>query len=219
MIVQIFEVGTAEEAAAIARLGVDHIGVLVGTGKFPREVDYAGTQAIFQAVPPGAKKVALTLSPDLDEVVEIVEAVAPDILHLGTVPDCLRPDEMKELRKRCPRPEIMRTIPVRGEEALGLAREFAPISDYLLLDTQDPGEPQIGATGRTHDWSVSRRIVEDAGCRVVLAGGLGPENAAEAVRRVGPFGVDSKTRTDREEGRGKDLDRVKRFCEAARSAV
>ena len=218
MIVQIFEVGTPEEASAIAGLGVDHVGVLVGKGAFPREVDFGGARAIFDAVPPGSKKIALTLSPDLSEVVEVVRAVAPDIIHLGTIPSRLLPPEMSRLRKEFPGVEIMRTIPVVDEAAVDLTLQFAPVSDYLLLDTQDPGAPQIGATGRAHNWSISRRIVEVSGCRVVLAGGLGPDNVADAVRRVRPYGVDSKTLTDRRGGTGKDLDRVKSFCHAAKAA-
>jgi len=62
MLVQIFEVQTPEEAAALVRLGVDHIGVLVGDGSFPRELSIAQTKAIFAAVPVGHTSVALSLS-------------------------------------------------------------------------------------------------------------------------------------------------------------
>ena len=71
----------------------------------------------------------------------------------------------------------------------------------------------------THDWTISRRIVEAVHIPVILAGGLGPDNVAEAIRTVRPAGVDSKTKTDRDGSNAKDLDRVRRFHEAARAAL
>jgi phosphoribosylanthranilate isomerase len=90
--------------------------------------------------------------------------------------------------------------------------------DLLLLDSYRPLDRHIGALGTTHDWSISRRIVELVRVPVILAGGLGPENVADAIRRVRPAGVDSKTKTDREGSHAKDLDRVRRFHQAARAA-
>jgi phosphoribosylanthranilate isomerase len=86
----------------------------------------------------------------------------------------------------------------------------------LLLDSHDPGDAQIGALGRTHDWSISRRIVEKVRVPAILAGGLDADNVAAAIAAVRPPGVDSKTRTDRADGSGKDLDKVRRFIAAAR---
>jgi len=90
------------------------------------------------------------------------------------------------------------------------------VADFLLLDSYDPGTQQFGALGRVHDWSLSRRIVDDVGIPVILAGGLGPENVAAAIAAVRPAGVDSKTRTDRLDGSGKDLAKVQAFVAAAK---
>jgi phosphoribosylanthranilate isomerase len=76
---------------------------------------------------------------------------------------------------------------------------------------------QIGALGIPHDWSISRRIVELVRTPVILAGGLGPDNVADAIRAVRPAGVDSKTKTDQDGSHAKDLERVRRFHETARS--
>ena len=70
----------------------------------------------------------------------------------------------------------------------------------------------------THDWTISRRIVELVRTPVILAGGLGPDNVADAIRAVRPAGVDSKTKTDRDGSHAKDLGRVRRFRDAARAA-
>jgi phosphoribosylanthranilate isomerase len=89
----------------------------------------------------------------------------------------------------------------------------------LLLDSHRPSDRQVGALGITHDWSISRQIVELVRTPVIVAGGLGPENVVEAIRAVHPAGVDSKTKTDRNGSHAKDLERVRRFHEAARSAL
>jgi phosphoribosylanthranilate isomerase len=87
------------------------------------------------------------------------------------------------------------------------------------LDSYQPSDRQIGALGVTHDSTISRRIVELVRTPAILAGGLGPDNVAEAIRAVRPHGVDSKTKTDQDGSHRKDLDRVRHFHEAARAAA
>ena len=82
MLVQIYEIQTPEEARALAGLGVDHIGVLVGDGAFPRELSIAQTNAIFAATPAGKKRVALSLSADPEEVARVARETRPDIIQL-----------------------------------------------------------------------------------------------------------------------------------------
>src|SRR5204863_5700282 len=112
---------------------------------------------------------------------------------------------------------IMRSVPVIGEISIDSARSYDGMVDYLLLDSHRADDRQIGALGVTHDWSISRRIVELVRTPVILAGGLGPDNVADAIRVVRPAGVDSKTKTDRDGPQRKDLDRVRRFHEAAKA--
>ena len=71
----------------------------------------------------------------------------------------------------------------------------------------------------TCSWELDRRIVECVGMPVIVAGGSGPENVRAAIAVSNPAGVDSKTRTDKSDGsHAKDLDRVRAFVRAARSA-
>jgi phosphoribosylanthranilate isomerase len=216
MLVQIFEVQTPAEAAALARLGVDHIGVLVGDGFFPRELSITQTNAIFAAVPAGHKRVALSLSANLDEVARIIAETRPGIVQLQAEIDDFSVTMTRALKRRFPEIPIMRAIPVIDETSIATAASYRGVADFLLLDTYDAGTRQFGTLGRTHDWSLSRRIVDDVGIPVILAGGLGPENVAAAIAAVRPAGVDSKTRTDRPDGTGKDLAKVEAFVAAAK---
>src|SRR5438552_7526423 len=83
MLVQIYEVQSPEEGVALARLGVNHIGVLVGSGGFPRELPATRVAAIFAALPSRSRRVALSLSADPQEIARAVEQTRPDIVHIG----------------------------------------------------------------------------------------------------------------------------------------
>ena len=216
MLVQIYEVQTPAEAVALATLGVDHIGVLVGDGAFPRELPVDRANAIFAALPPAAKPVALSLSADPAEVARVIERTRPDIIHIGAAVELFSVRETQALKTAFPYVRIMRAIPVVDQTSIECARAYREAADILLLDSHDPGDRQIGGLGRVHDWRISRRIADEVGLPVILAGGLDADNVAAAIAAVRPAGVDSKTKTDRDDGTGKDLDKVRRFVAAAK---
>jgi len=216
MLVQIFEVQTPAEAAGLARLGVDHIGVLVGDGAFPREQSTAQTKAIFAAVPADKKRVALSLAANLDEVARVVAGTRPDIVQVQAEIDDFSVAMTTALKLRVREVPIIRAVPVLDETSIEIARSYQGVADFLLLDSYDLEKRQFGALGRTHDWSLSRRIVDEVGIPVILAGGLGPENVAAAIAAVRPAGVDSKSKTDRPGASGKDFARVEAFVAAAK---
>ena len=216
MLVQIYEVQTPEEARALAGLGVDHIGVLVGDGAFPRELSIAQANAIFAATPAGKKRVALSLSADPEEVARVARETRPDIIQLQAALEDFSVAMTRAFRSRFPEIPIMRAIPVIDEASIEVARSYQGVADFLLLDSYDPSTRQFGALGRGHDWNISRRIVDNVDIPVILAGGLGSENVAAAIAAVSPAGVDSKSKTDRADGTGKDLAKVREFVTAAR---
>ena len=112
----------------------------------------------------------------------------------------------------------MRSIPVVDESSIALARSYEGIADWLLLDSYESGDRQIGALGVTHSWELDRRIIESVRIPAIIAGGLGPENVQEAIRVARPAGVDSKTKTDKSDGsHTKDLQKVSAFVKAART--
>ena len=113
----------------------------------------------------------------------------------------------------------MRSIPVVNESSIALARSYGGIADWLLLDSYEPGDRQVGALGVTHSWELDRRIIRSVRIPAIIAGGLGPENVQEAIRIARPAGVDSKTKTDSADGTHiKDLQKVSAFTTAARNA-
>src|SRR5262245_37243096 len=216
MLVQIYEVQTPDEGIALARLGVDHIGVLVGDGAFPRELSAVRAAAIFAALPARTKRLALSLSADPEEVSRVVRETRPDIIHIGAAIELFSVAATQALKTEFPDVLIMRAIPILGEESAELAWAYQGVVDFLLLDSHDAGDRQIGALGRTHDWRISRQIVDKVSIAAILAGGLDADNVVDAIAVVRPAGVDSKTKTDLADGSGKDLQKVRRFVEAAK---
>jgi phosphoribosylanthranilate isomerase len=219
MLTQIYEVSTASEADAISGLGVDHVGVLVGNGAFPREHPARESAAILAAIRTSSKSLALFLSADVTLIEQMARELRPAIIHLGASADLLRPAHVIGLRKQLPSILFMRSVPVTGAESIAIARSYDGIVDFLLLDSHRVGDTQIGALGVTHDWNISRSIVESVRTPVILAGGLGPDNVADAILAVRPAGVDSKTRTDVGDIHTKDLAKVAAFNKAAKTVA
>jgi phosphoribosylanthranilate isomerase len=218
MLVQIYETTTPEEARALGALGVDHVGVLVGDGSFPREQSFDQARRILSAIPAPSKGVALVLSADVHLIERIVSELHPAIVHLGASSELLLPGVVQQLKRRWGAVTFMRSIPVVDHESIAIAKSYDGIADILLLDSHEPGDVQIGALGITHSWELDRKIVESVRNPVIIAGGLGPENVVDAITIVRPAGVDSKTKTDKDDGsHTKDLQKVKRFVERAKS--
>lgn len=221
MITQLYTMQTVMEALACADLGVDHIGLTPAQGGLPGEIPVRLVREIVMAVGWRARCVVLTVSTDPAEIAELVDATQPSILHLCPLASATSPEQVADLRLRLPGVPIMQAVSVTGPESIALAREYAKVADYLILDTQAPDIPGVGASGATHDWSVSHEIVRSVRVPVILAGGLSPENVADAVRAVRPWGVDSLTHTNQPLPGGgfrKDLVRARAFIEAARAA-
>jgi len=142
----------------------------------------------------------------------------PAILHLGAAPPQLSPAQLRTVKAEFPKVSLMRSIPVVDESSIALARSYEGIADWLLLDSYESGDRQIGALGVTHSWELDRRIIESVRIPTIIAGGLGPENVQEAIRVARPAGVDSKTKTDKSDGsHTKDLQKVSAFVKAART--
>jgi phosphoribosylanthranilate isomerase len=220
MIVQIYGFTSPADLRAVDGIGVDHVGIVLDEGFDTWDAaDHDTVRRMRAAVPPSAKVVALSSRTDPDGIRATAQVVEPHIVHLVHAGD-MRGRAFEELRRGIGPVDIMATVPVRDAGALDLARELSRHCDYLLLDTVDPATGVVGATGQVHDWAISRGIVEAVDVPVILAGGLGPENVVDAVRAVGPWGVDSETRTSRsDDRRRKDLRKVRHFVEAARAAA
>jgi phosphoribosylanthranilate isomerase len=227
LIVQIYSLTNAADVRMLVELGVDTIGLAPAGQGLPAEIEPEDARELFALMPPPVLGSALTVLTDLKAIAGMVRIAKPAILHICCETDEISVADQQKMRGMLPDGIlIMKAIEVGGPEtsdkAVAAAERYAPVSDYLLLDTATPEVPGIGAAGKVHDWDVSARVVERVREQVpvILAGGLGPANVAAAIRHVRPAGVDSFTLTNQPgNGRRKDRERVKAFVEEARRAA
>jgi phosphoribosylanthranilate isomerase len=219
MLIQIYAFSDPETAAAAVNLGVDNIGFISGKyGLVYAELTFAESRAIVEALPEKGTSTAITMSEDVDEILRMAVEVRPDIVHVSSEMDAVNFDMMRELRSKLDKDiQLMKAISVENEDSIKAAQKYAKTSDLLLLDTKVKGFPGVGATGATHDWNISRRIIESVGIPVILAGGLSAENVADAIRATNPWGVDSNTSTNVPGSRvDKDLNRIADFVKSVK---
>lgn len=217
MITQIYEAINYDEAKKLSEVGVDFIGVIAGiTDEYPGILTIDQANETLKGVSNKSKTVVLAFAEKVAEILQIAEAIRPDIIHVAVESDILLPSDLKTLKQHLPQMEFMRTIPVVGEESIKEAKAYEGIADYLLLDSRSKKTNQLGVTGEVHDWRLSKKIVESVSTPIILAGGIGPDNVVEAILTVKPFGVDSKTKTDKHKSNEKDFKKVKAFVNKAK---
>lgn len=203
------------EAALAIRYGASAVGLVSAMPSGPGPIPEALIAEIAATVPPGVSSFLLTSLQNAEEIIAQHRRCGTDTIQIV---DALLVGRHAEIRRALPGIRIVQVIHVNGEESVREALSVARAVDALLLDSGKPqaAVKELGGTGRTHDWSFSRRIVEDSPVPVWLAGGLNPDNAAEAIRQVRPFGLDicSGLRTDGH----LDENKLARFVAAVRQA-
>lgn len=128
--------------------------------------------------------------------------------------------ELQRLRSARPTLRVIKSLIVRGDNFKNLRDElarFAPLVNAFITDTFDPVTGARGATGKTHDWDISRKIIEISPVPVILAGGLNANNVRAAIAAVQPAGVDIHTGIEGKDGR-KSPELSRRFVSEARAS-
>lgn len=200
--VKICGLTTMDDAARCVELGADAIGLNFWP-KSPRCTDVETARAIVDALGGSVQMVGVFVDHTLGQVREILHKT-------GIAWAQLHGDEPPELVAAL-LPSAYKAIGVKDGSAAELARRYP--GEHLLLDASVPGIP--GGTGRTFDWSIAAEVAKER--KLTLAGGLTPENVAEAVRIVRPFRVDVASGVEAEPGR-KDPGLVRAFIQAAKGA-
>lgn len=190
-------IASLDEARLAIAYGADAIGLVGPMPSGPGVIDEATIRAVAAATPPPTASVLLTSETTADAIADHVARTGASTVQIVTHID---PDEAARLAERGGPARRMQVIHVEDTGALDLIAVYAPHVHAFLLDSGRPSlaKPELGGTGRTHDWSVSAAFVRASPAPVFLAGGLGPHNAAEAIRTVRPYGLDLCTgvRTD-----------------------
>jgi phosphoribosylanthranilate isomerase len=182
-------IASREEAQIAIDAGADALGLVAAMPSGPGPISDQKIADIAASVPPPISTFMLTAEKTAAAISRHVEAMRPTtvqiVSHIGEA-------EAAKLATLQPSVRRVQVVHVEDQSALNLIQTYAPHVHAFLLDSGRPGAdiPELGGTGRRHDWSISRAFVGKSNLPVFLAGGLTPENVQQAIREVRPFGLD-----------------------------
>ncbi len=208
------------ESPTEARLAVDAgasaLGLVAEMPSGPGVIADDDIRRIVRSVPPGVSTFLLTSRQRASEIALHARETGASTVQIV---DALAHGTYAELREALPNVKLVQVIHVTGPASVAEALAVAEEVDAILLDSGNPAlaVKQLGGTGRAHDWAVSRKIRDAVSVPVFLAGGLRPDNVAEAIATVRPYGLDvcSGVRTA---GR-LDPEKLTRFMDAVTAAA
>jgi phosphoribosylanthranilate isomerase len=216
-LIQIAGTADQQEAELLMACGVDWLGFPLRLAVHKEDVSEAEAMRIIKTIRPPHEGVLITYLKEADEIITLSQSLGVRTVQLHGE---LALAQLLAVKALDPGLFVIKSLIVRQNNQAELeaaVREWSPYVDAFITDTYDPETGACGATGKTHDWQVSRRVVEISPHPVILAGGLRPENVARAIREVQPAAVDVHTGVEGPDGR-KAEPLVRAFVEQARAA-
>lgn len=212
--VKICGIRSVADAQLAGSAGADAIGLLVGqrhpSGDF---LTSSAAAAIVAACPPSVTPVLVTHIEDPAEVHALATAIG---IHTLQIHSDMPPAGLAVLR-HLGHYRLLKSYHVTSADSLVYGEAYRDVVDGFVLDSLNIATGQVGGTGLTHNWDLSRRIVARyAPLPVILAGGLNPDNVAQAVAQVQPYGVDVNSGV-KNASNGKDPGRVLAFVQHAKT--
>ena len=196
-LIKICCIASVAEAELAIESGASAIGLVGHMPSGPGPIPDEKIAEIARSVPAGFPTFLLTSETSAAGVIRHHLATKTTTIQLV---DRLQSGSLGEIRSALPGITLVQVIHVTGPGSVEEAVRASEAADALLLDSGNPKlqVKELGGTGRTHNWSISRTIVGRAKTPVYLAGGLNAENVRDAIAQVGPYGVDvcSGVRTD-----------------------
>jgi phosphoribosylanthranilate isomerase len=215
--IQIAGVIDEEETRMLIECGVRFIGFPLKLSCDEEDLSENMTANIIRNLPTAVCGVLITYLRDAADISALCKFVGTNIVQVhGEIDE----SELSKLRGISPNLLIIKSLIVQNDnmvELEGKMKIFSPYVDAFLTDTYDPLTVAYGATGKTHNWNISRNLVEISPKPLILAGGLKPNNVYSAIMGVRPSGVDVHTGVELKEGR-KSPELVKAFISEAKKA-
>ncbi|TRO60378.1 phosphoribosylanthranilate isomerase [Candidatus Bathyarchaeota archaeon] len=184
-----------EDLKVAVDAGADLIGFIIGVTSSQRNLSLAKAKELILKIHKDVRSVAVTVFKTKEEIIKICDELETDYLQIhGNFQSILKsfPETLSKER-------IIGVVSGRNPDASELAVKVSDILHTILLDsTTNEG---LGGTGMTHDWNLSRTIRDTIyPNRLILAGGLTPENVEDAIEKVRPYGVDVSTGVEKKPG-------------------
>jgi phosphoribosylanthranilate isomerase len=215
--IQIAGIKDEEEAAMLVGAGVHQLGIPLKLTHHEEDCSEEDAATIVHAIRPPASAVVITYLAEADSILQLCNRIGVTSVQIHVdIPLA----EIRKLKRLAPDMFVMKSLIVKDDNLRALISSmstFSPYVDAFITDTHDPVSGACGATGKVHNWEISRALVEASSRPVFLAGGLDPENVRQAIFHVKPAGVDSHTGVEGPDGR-KDKHRVQGFVREAMQA-
>jgi phosphoribosylanthranilate isomerase len=182
-------IASIREARMAIEQGAAAVGLVSAMPSGPGPIPEDLIAEIAATIPPGVGSFLLTCQQNVDAIIDQQKRLGVNTIQIC---DRLPPGSYEQLREALPGISLVQVVHVTGPESVEEAIAIAPEVNAILLDSGNQSLPikELGGTGRTHDWNLSRAIREAIDVPLFLAGGLKPENVAAAIREVQPFGID-----------------------------
>jgi phosphoribosylanthranilate isomerase len=216
-VIQVAGVIDQAEAELLVKTGVQYLGFPLRLPVHQEDLSEHEAAAIIRTLQPPTRGVLITYLNRASEIAEFCAALGATVVQLH---GDIAISELRSLKEHHPHLTIIKSLVIGlhpEEQLLELVERTTPYVDAYITDTFDPTTGAAGATGKTHDWRVSKRFVQYASRPVILAGGLYPGNVREAILEVQPAGVDAHTGLEDGTGR-KSEEKVRTFVREAREA-
>ncbi len=214
-IIQVAGVIDIAEANMLMELGIGYLGFPLRLPVNKEDLTEEEAAEVIKSIKAPHKSVLITYLNNADEIIQFCDRldVKTIQLHGG-----ISKEELQRTKSLRPDIEIIKSLIVHQNNQSELEKtldELTPWVDAFITDTFDPTTGASGATGKTHDWNVSKRLIEMSIKPIILAGGLNPENVKRAILATHPAGVDVHTGIENPDGR-KSYNLTKKFIEEAR---
>lgn len=182
-------IGSVLEAEIAIAAGVEALGLVADMPSGPGPIPDTLIAEIAASIAGRAESFLLTQRTEADAIIDHATACHPSVVQLVKETSA---DTRAAVKAALPHIDLVQVVHVASVDTIPHAHALAEQADALLLDSGRPGAtmPELGGTGRTHDWEISRRIVDSVDLPVWLAGGLSEDNVGEAISIVQPHGVD-----------------------------
>jgi len=208
-VIKVCGIKSAEEALGAIDAGANTIGMLIGVPEYVEDkITSDLAKEIVNILPGNIRTVMVTHLLEIPKIIEIAKFTDVSVIQIH---NDLSTDGMRQLKKNLPELELMKAINVMDNTSIETAKEYEPYSDMILLDSRT--NEKIGGTGKTHDWVISERIVNEINIPVILAGGLNSDNIENAIKKVKPAGIDANSGLENNNG-SKDFEKIKIFAQA-----
>ena len=215
-LIQVAGIRDRAEAELLQECGIRYLGFPLRLPVNRADLTEPAAANIIRSLQPPARGVLITYLNEAGAIADFCRTLGARTLQLhGDIPS----GELERLRELDPALTVIKSLVVGLHPASVLERlavELAPLVDGFITDSYVAETGASGATGRTHDWAVSRRLVELSPRPVILAGGLTPANVRQAIAAVRPAGVDVHTGVEDASGR-KDRSKVLVFVAESRA--